>query len=251
MGKCPSCGRIERLSAIRKCIVCGREGCKKCQIQLAKITWLAGALKIDGEETLRVCSVQCRETFTMHICMQIVPTHIPLDSQEIPVRKFVHSMLRRGEYHISDKLSKALANYHLARHDDRHKHLEYEKIDSKLWTRIEKTGRIIKAETLEKVRRFEEAAKIYEQVGMLEKAGKARDKDRQIPIKRTEVSVDVNSLLKQIKDGRIVVVYRCPHCGGKLKVGKKTNVESLKVCEHCGSEIETMEIADFLRTALS
>lgn len=63
--------------------------------------------------------------------------------------------------------------------------------------------------------------------------------------------MDLNTLLKQVRDGGIVVIYRCPSCGGKLKVGKDTSVESLKVCEHCGSEIETIELADFLKTALS
>ena len=37
----------------------------------------------------------------------------------------------------------------------------------------------------------------------------------------------------------------------KLKIGKGTSVESLKVCKYCSSEIEAMELADFLRTALS
>jgi len=75
-----------------------------------------------------------------------------------------------------------------------------------------------------------------------------------VPIIRKEVivkSVDLNELIRQIKEGGIVAVYRCPHCGGKLKISKDTSVETLKVCEHCGTEIETVDLADFLRTALS
>ena len=123
--------------------------------------------------------------------------------------------------------------------------------DEDLEKRIVRTEQLTIAQTLEKVRRFEEAAKIYEEYKMFEEAGKARAEDKHITVKRTEVSVDLNSLLKQIGDGGIVVVYRCPHCGGKLKVGKGTNFESLKTCEHCGSEIKAMELADFLKTALS
>jgi DNA-directed RNA polymerase subunit RPC12/RpoP len=63
--------------------------------------------------------------------------------------------------------------------------------------------------------------------------------------------VDLNSLLKQIAEQGIVAVYRCPHCGGKLKIGKETSETNLRICEHCGSEIETMDLADFLKTALS
>jgi DNA-directed RNA polymerase subunit RPC12/RpoP len=74
--------------------------------------------------------------------------------------------------------------------------------------------------------------------------------DEQITVKRVDVTVDLNRLLQQIREGGLVIVYRCPHCGGPLKVGKDTSAGSLKVCEHCGSEIESIDLADFLRTAL-
>ena len=86
---------------------------------------------------------------------------------------------------------------------------------------------------------------------MYNEARDLREKDRQIIVKKTEVSVDLNALLQQVKDGGIVAVYRCPHCGGKLRVGKDCQLEKLKVCEHCGSEIKTMDLADFLKTVLS
>ena len=37
----------------------------------------------------------------------------------------------------------------------------------------------------------------------------------------------------------------------RLTSARDTSFESLKLCEHCGSEIETMGLADFLPTALS
>jgi DNA-directed RNA polymerase subunit RPC12/RpoP len=97
-------------------------------------------------------------------------------------------------------------------------------------------------------------------LGLLEAAwekGKYNPKSKipvskqEVIVKRMDISVDLNRLIRQVKDGGIVVVYRCPHCGGKLKVGRDATVESLKVCEYCGTEIEAMELADFLRTALS
>jgi len=75
-----------------------------------------------------------------------------------------------------------------------------------------------------------------------------------VPTVRQEVvlkTLDLNELIRQVGEGGIVVVYRCPNCGAKLKISKDTNVETLKVCEHCGSEIETVDLADSLRTALS
>jgi uncharacterized protein with PIN domain len=77
------------------------------------------------------------------------------------------------------------------------------------------------------------------------------EKDKQVIVKRTDVSVNLNELIKQIREGGIVAMYRCPHCNGTLKINNKTPLESLKTCEHCGSKIETVDLADFLRTALS
>jgi DNA-directed RNA polymerase subunit RPC12/RpoP len=117
-----------------------------------------------------------------------------------------------------------------------------------------------KAMNLEHVGRFEEAAHCYETLAghhnqvqqrpqFLDRARQAREKAKTVRVKQTVV--DINKLLEQVRDGGIVAVYRCPHCGGKVKIGKDASVESLKVCEHCGSEIEAMELADFIRTALS
>jgi uncharacterized protein with PIN domain len=86
---------------------------------------------------------------------------------------------------------------------------------------------------------------------MYDKARELRDTDRHIIVKNTSVSVNLNSLLQQIKDGGIVAVFRCPFCGGKLKVNKESTVDNLKRCEHCGSEITSMDLADFLKTALT
>ena len=99
--------------------------------------------------------------------------------------------------------------------------------------------------------RFEDAAMLYEKKGMYDEAGAIRAKARQVSVSNKIVNVDLNALIRQLAEGGIVAVYKCPHCGGKLKVGKTTTADSLKICDHCGSEIETMDIADFLKTALS
>lgn len=89
------------------------------------------------------------------------------------------------------------------------------------------------------------------ETGKYNPKSKILSQQKDITIKKFDISIDLNKLLKQIKDGGIVVVYRCPHCGAALKVGKNTKIEQLRLCEHCGSEIESMDIADFLKTALS
>jgi DNA-directed RNA polymerase subunit RPC12/RpoP len=107
------------------------------------------------------------------------------------------------------------------------------------------------AQNLERCGRTLDAARVFEELRLYDKARELREKDRHIIIKRTDVSVNINALLQQVKDNGLVAVYRCPHCGGKLKIDKNASVDKLKLCEHCGSEIETMDLADFLRTALS
>ncbi len=97
-----------------------------------------------------------------------------------------------------------------------------------------------------------DAATIYEEkLKMYDKARLLRQNEKQTIVKHTDVSVNLNELLKQVKDGGVVAIYRCPHCNGTLKVNDKTSLKSLKICEHCGSEIETVDLADFLKTALS
>jgi transcription elongation factor Elf1 len=107
------------------------------------------------------------------------------------------------------------------------------------------------AENLEKCGRTQDAAKVFEELRLYDKARGLREKDRQLVIKKTDVSVNLNALLQQVKDGGIVAIFRCPHCGGKLKISDKTTLNSLRICEHCGSEIEAIDLADFLKTVLS
>ena len=123
--------------------------------------------------------------------------------------------------------------------------------DNALWNSIGVHCKLIQAKHFEKMREFENAAKIYKSLGMYEEAGNVRARSNELTIKKTDISLDLNTLLRQIKDGGIVAIYRCPNCGGKLKVGSTTTSNSLKTCEHCGSEIESLDLADFLKTVLS
>lgn len=95
-----------------------------------------------------------------------------------------------------------------------------------------------------------DAASVFEELKLYDKARELREKDKRIVVKRTDISVNLNALLQQFRDSGLVAVYRCPHCGGKLKVGKETSIESLHTCEYCGSEVETMDLVDFLEKAL-
>ena len=116
------------------------------------------------------------------------------------------------------------------------------------YTLFYQKGRLALAENLERCGRTQDAANIFESLQMYDKARELRNQDRHILVKNTTVSVNLNSLLQQVRDGGIVAVFRCPHCGGKLKVNKESTLDRLRICEHCQSEISTIDLTDFLKT---
>jgi hypothetical protein len=120
-----------------------------------------------------------------------------------------------------------------------------------MFTKYHTNAKTALAQNLEKCGRTQDAARVYEDLRMYDKSRELREKDRQILVKKTDVSINLNALLQQVKDGGLVAIFRCPHCGGKLKISEKTTLNSLRTCEHCESEIESMDLADFLKTALA
>lgn len=251
MGRCPNCGHVTWGPSTTKCKNCGKEICFKCGTYLFKL-WDDDS----GVDAWYVCSQDCFEGFASRITKYFSPTDvgISVDSAFDKIPSLVGGILLKldhGEYLGKDfaKLKSRRGNFsvNFAPRSD----WGEEPRGNMLWEMLTNHVRVMLIKNLITTRNFEAAAKLYEELGMYEEAGKTRAMDKEIRIKKTEVSVDLNSLLRQLKDGGIVVVYRCPHCGGKLKVDKNVSVDKLKVCEHCGSEIETVDLAELLKTALS
>jgi hypothetical protein len=93
-------------------------------------------------------------------------------------------------------------------------------------TEFVKGGYSALALNLEKCGRPLDAAEIYEKkLKMYDKARLLRQNEKHVIIKTTDVSIDLNELLKQVKDGGIVAIYRCPHCNAALKVNDKTSLK--------------------------
>jgi DNA-directed RNA polymerase subunit RPC12/RpoP len=118
---------------------------------------------------------------------------------------------------------------------------EHEEFNNSAW--------LVFAGHLEEVGRLHEAADVYEYLKMYDKARELRTGG--LTIKKMEIMVDLNKLLAQIRDGGMVAVYKCPNCGGKLKVGKDATLEKFRRCEYCSHEIQTADFADFLKDVLS
>jgi DNA-directed RNA polymerase subunit RPC12/RpoP len=206
------------------------------------------------EDTWYTCSRNCFEKVATQIESKIDPNEIVAEETLPPIHYFVGREII-NQYtpqenptligQIKNKLQKK--TYSISFYKEPINQIG----KSALWERLVKYTRLIQAKHFETLREFENAAKIYKRLGMYEEAGKIRAKRDELTIKRTDISLNLNALLQQVKDGGIVAVYRCPHCGGKLKISETTTITSLKICEHCGSEIESMDLADFFKTVLS
>jgi len=257
MGKCPNCGKKAFGMRTFKCKNCGKEICHYCGIYLFKLYW-DKPIKID---LWYVCSEKCFEEFTnqleKHISSIDVGLSETLATASLPIfLKQALLALERKEY-LGEEFSKIESGQKQFRVEFgplKVGPITVEPVKSggeTLRRILEKRVRLKVAQNLIRVGNFEAAARIYEKLGLYDEAGKVRASYREIKIKKTEITVDLNKLVQQIRESGIVLVYSCPNCGGKLQISKETTVGSLKVCPYCGSELEVMKLADFLKTALS
>jgi hypothetical protein len=102
-----------------------------------------------------------------------------------------------------------------------------------------------KALNYEKAERWEDAAIIYEKLGLWEEAGRCRRRAKGKTVKH--VHVDANELFDQIKKQGLAVNYRCPKCGGHLDIDGSTR---LKYCTFCGSPIDTRTLSKMVDNLL-
>lgn len=226
-----------------KCIVCAREGSD---------TTMKYLLTLKPNENLWVCSEECYLEFGKRIVEGVTSEMIGTSSDNISYAFWVAMRHALGELspEIGERFRKMSEIELWSAIELRSADNKYESdIIEDFTMRFHESASILLASNLEAAGRPLDAAEVYESLHMYDKARALREKEKRIVVR--EVSVDLNSLLQQVKDGGIVAVYRCPHCGGKLKIDKETSAESLRTCEHCGLEIEVMELADFLKTALS
>jgi hypothetical protein len=261
MGKCPSCGAGSIFGIqTKKCVWCGKIVCDRCvpawHGTLSIKTHAESPGSIAKYSTVGFCSDNCFYAF-WEKALAYPPDHIIGTDME----NFDKNWTRYWNESILNVLT-ANADIGIAEmarravqiHSDRF--VAFPWIDSSKrpkWTakKSADNARLALAQNLEKCGRTTDSAKVFEELRMYDKARELREKDRHIIIKKTDVSININALLQQIKDNGLVAIYRCPHCDGKLKIDKNASIDKLRVCEHCGSEIETIDLADFLRTALS
>ena len=254
MGQCPSCGAKKVFLKNAKCNICGKIGCEECFTFLFRV--------IDNnssfDESWYSCSKECFEEISSKIENSINTEDIKSEPNNPPVHLFIErEILKRytpkDNPSLFGQIKKRMRSREYALVFTKDYNPLYEH-DSVLWDRIARHAMLSQASHFETLKEFENAAKIYQSLGMHEKAGQIRAKPDEATVKNTGVSpidAKINTLLQQVRDSGITAVYRCPRCNGKIKVGNKSTLNSLRTCECCRSEFEAADLADFLETVLS
>ena len=103
---------------------------------------------------------------------------------------------------------------------------------------------LLQARHLELAERLEEAARTYELIGMAKEAGDLRRRAKRQVV--TQVQMDVNGLIEQVRRGGFTTLYECPACRSPITISGSTSAESLRACGYCGSVIQTTDLVQFL-----
>ncbi|MCG7844335.1 MAG: hypothetical protein MIO90_02760 [Methanomassiliicoccales archaeon] len=94
--------------------------------------------------------------------------------------------------------------------------------------------------------RFEDAARSYEFLTMYEEAGRIRKMALHERNTSRNVSVNMNQLIDQVRQGGLAFAYKCPSCGGSINIDKDFN-PGMKVCGFCGTPLDTSVIASLIK----
>ena len=104
------------------------------------------------------------------------------------------------------------------------------------------------AKNLETAGRYEESARVYEELGMFKEAGGARSKANTQTIKH--VNVNLNDLIDKLRYGGLAIPYKCSSCGGTIVIDKNSHADGLQACSFCGSALNTDALTRILQDAV-
>ena len=105
--------------------------------------------------------------------------------------------------------------------------------------------KIDEAKLAERVLRFEDAAMIYESLGLYDEAARVRGTDKRMTVKH--LNIDVNDIFDRLSNG-MVVQYKCPSCNAPIEADEHGHMG--RFCRYCGAAIDTEEIMRLVRETL-
>ena len=219
MGKCNRCG-YRRLGLVRsRCMVCGALVCENCQMivgsmegDLARMSGRsAGGYGSFGPVYHAACTWDCFDRWAWSFI-----------SREHAPKRFGPGYVLGGI-----RLHPAAAQRAVAMAEDHRRRQG-----------LAHAQHLIEAED------HEGAAKIYQTLGMWKEAGEVRRSGRRQIV--TQVHVNVNDLVDQVRKAGIVTDYTCPACRGHIPISGDTTLAKLRSCQYCGSAIQTTDLVEFL-----
>lgn len=268
MTKCPSCGSSGLFLKTVGCSWCNRITCQKCtKHNLVEVKLESEAINQppykarDAYTTLVACSQECVDAFAKKVMDYPMIADVGTDTVN-----FGRNAFKLWEKAVLKAFTEAPSrNQAIVRMVEKAMRLDTEKARSLLTRRLENGiavpggfmdrfrdhALLVMAQNLEQAGRPLDAATGYERLKMYDKARQLREKDKQVIVKQTAVALDLNTLLDQVRKEGLVAVYKCPNCGGNLRINKESKASSLRTCAHCGKEIQAMDLSDFLKTILS
>lgn len=95
--------------------------------------------------------------------------------------------------------------------------------------------------------RYEDAARAYEHLTMYEEAGRLRKMAMSERNTSRNISVNMNQLIDQVRQGGLALAYKCPNCGGSINIDKDFN-PGMRMCAYCGTPLDTTVIASMIRS---
>ena len=221
LGKCERCGfRRWRLSRTR-CMVCGADLCEKCQM-------VAGYANAHMTGSVRT------PEFTLPRAATVSPYHTVCSWEcfEHWAWTFIsrgHTPVVFGQQYVLGgiQLHPGTAGRAVAMAED-----------------FRRTQKLAQVRNLIEAEDHESAAGIYQELGMWKEAGEVRRNGRRQIV--TQVHVNVNDLVDQVRKAGIATDYTCPTCGGHIHITGETTLATLRNCQYCGSVVQTTDLVDFL-----
>ncbi len=96
--------------------------------------------------------------------------------------------------------------------------------------------------------RHEDAARIYETLGMHREAGEVRRAGRRQV--STQVQVNVNDLLVQLRAMGVSASYTCPVCRSPSTITGTTSPDALTKCAYCGAVARPTDVVEAITKVL-